>query len=130
LAEKQQRKTETSRIDVVDVVKQKKIYHLSVAKNAEYSMAKKIPKRFYLYSGYGGGVKAGIVIGEEHNGMMVSEIDKLKARPGYKPAVTYVIDIEDIEKIIMHLVETKGYTIGQTKRQKYPRIKINTSMIK
>lgn len=93
-------------------------------------MAKKIPKRFYLYSGYGGGVKAGIVIGDEHNGMTVGEIDKLKAKPRYKPAITYVLDLEDIEKIIMHLVEKKGYTIEKTKRQKYPRIKINTQFLK
>lgn len=93
-------------------------------------MAKKIQKRFYLYSGYGGGVKAGIVIGDEHNGMTVGEIEKLKNKKGYKPAITYVIDLEDIEKIIMGLVEIKGYTVEQTKRQKYPRLKINTQFLK
>lgn len=91
---------------------------------------KKVPKRFVLCSGYGGGVKAMIIIGEEHNGMYAGDIEKLKAKKGYKPAVSYVLDLEDIEKIVMHLVETKGYTITQTKRQKYPRIKINTPIIK
>jgi len=90
-------------------------------------MSKKIPKRFVLCQGYAGGVKAMIVIGEEHNGMNVGEIEKLKAKPGYKPAVSYVLELKDIEDIIMELVEKNGYTIEKTKRQKYPRIKINTS---
>lgn len=82
-------------------------------------------RRFYLYSGYGGGINCGIVIGEEHNGKTYGEIEKIKAKKGYIPPKDYRIDLEDIGKIVLNAIDSEGYTITQTKRQKYPRLKIN-----
>lgn len=96
-------------------------------------MADKTPKRFVLRSGYGSSVRAEMIIGEEHNGMTYKEIEKLQKKKGYKPTIVCIIELEDIEKIIMHLVETKGYKIipaNKAIRQKYPRLKINTPILR
>ncbi len=87
---------------------------------------KKIPKRFYIVAGYGGSVKACVVIGEENIGKTWGEIEEIKKMKNYIAPKSYIIDLVDIEKIVMDLIDKNGYTITQTKRQKYPRLKINS----
>lgn len=82
--------------------------------------------RVYFVSGYAGGEpKAFVAIGEEYNGMYVSEIDKLKAEGKYVEPKHLVIEMEYIKTLILDQIKKKGYSVSQSKRQKYPRIIIN-----
>lgn len=38
---------------------------------------------------------------------------------------TYILELKDAETILLEALKERGYTISQTKRQKYPRININ-----
>lgn len=81
--------------------------------------------RVYFVRGYGNEIKAGVVIGEEHNGKTWGEIEKLKAKKGYKPAVHYVIDLNYLTKKLEKEIIENGYTTSITSRQKYPRLTFN-----
>lgn len=81
--------------------------------------------RVYFTQGYAGGVKAEVVIGDEHNGMVWKDIEKLKKKKGYKPAVSYVMDLDYLKEKLEKEIIKKGYTTSKSTRQKYPRIIIN-----
>lgn len=81
--------------------------------------------RVYFTQGYAGGVKASVVIGNEHNGKTLGEIEKLKRKKGYKKPETYILETEYLCELLEKQIEEKGYTIEQSARQKYPRLKIN-----
>lgn len=81
--------------------------------------------RVFIAGGYGGVPRAGVIIGDEHNGKTYGEIEKLKKKKGYVPSKSYVIDIDYLERYILKAMEEKGYKVEQSKRQKYPRIIIN-----
>lgn len=81
--------------------------------------------RVYFTTAYGGGVKANVVIGEEHNGKTMAEIEKLKKKKGYIPSKTYVLELDYLEKYLQAKIEKHGYTTSMTSRQKYPRISFN-----
>ena len=38
----------------------------------------------------------------------------------------YVMDVDEVEKLLLRLVKDKGYTTAKTSRQKYTRLIINT----
>jgi hypothetical protein len=59
--------------------------------------------RFYVVQGYAGKPKAGVNI----------------------DGVDYVIDDEHLRQYIEKAILEKGFTISQSKRQKYPRVTIN-----
>lgn len=81
--------------------------------------------RVYFTQTYGGGVRAGVVIGEEHNGKTWGEIEKLKKKKGYKEPQHYVMDASYLEEKLEKEIAEKGYTTGKSNRQKYTRLTIN-----
>lgn len=60
--------------------------------------------RVYFVQGYSGGVKAGV----------------------YLDGVDHVIEMDHIKEVIEKIITEKGYTVEQTKRQKYPRVILNS----
>ncbi len=59
--------------------------------------------RVRFYQGYAGKPKCSVYIGEKE----------------------YVIEIDELEQELEKQIAEKGYTIEQSKRQKYPRLVIN-----
>lgn len=39
--------------------------------------------------------------------------------------VLHVMDKEEVQKTLLKLINTQGYTVTKTNRQKYPRLTIN-----
>lgn len=56
-----------------------------------------------FYSGYTGSPKAGVWIDDKE----------------------HVLEIDELRELLEKMIQEKGYTVSQTKRQKYPRITIN-----
>lgn len=54
----------------------------------------------YFYQGYGGMPKAGVRIGKKE----------------------FVLELEQVKMILATMIKENGYTIEQSKRQKYPRV--------
>lgn len=77
--------------------------------------------RVYFGNGYGGTIRAGVRWGDEQIGHTIAEIERDQLDPGED----YVIDLVWLRRYLEKQILEKGYTISQTKRQKYPRLTIN-----
>lgn len=77
--------------------------------------------RVYFTTGYNGSVKAGVSIGDEASGHSMKDIEE----KGLSKGKDYVLDLDWLSARLEKEIEEKGYTISQSKRQKYPRLIVN-----
>lgn len=73
-------------------------------------------------AGYAGKPKIEVYVGgDDMNGLTVGEIESRNLQHPKE----YTMDTDYIETLLEKMIEEKGYTISQSKRQHYPRLIIN-----
>lgn len=79
----------------------------------------KVNVRVYFTQGYAGSVNGHVTIGDERTSTIYAENE------GKSEGVTYVLELEHVSELLEKMITENGYTIAQSKRQKYPRLIIN-----